>query len=173
MPFIIPKKLVINSNKTQAQFLTALNERLYIPKEKGIFKVNKFIKANYFAEVFYGSVRDNAFTVQLHRPRKYDGGGVRFNGVAVKTNNGLVIAGYLRQAISAYVAAVLSTVLLLLAGMVLFVENPLYGLLCAALIFIFNGLIFSGRKNAREIEAFLRELAGETKKSDEINKKEE
>ncbi len=159
MPFLIPKKLVVKSPLSKSRFLTKLNERLYFPKERGIFKVNKLLKNQWFSEVFYGSVRENAFTVFMHRPRKYDGGGVRFNGVAVDTNNGLVVAGYLRQSISAYITGFVVTALLLMAGIVLYVENPMYGLLCLLLLVIFDLLIFSGRKNASAIEAFIKELA--------------
>lgn len=155
---IIPKKLSFESNCSAKNFLQTLNECTYSPKETGLFKVNKIIKNHFSEDFFYGSRRENTFTVYHHNVKKRDGGGVRFNGVVIDTDNGCKIQGYLRQGISAYLFCLVWVVLTFMITVVLVVENPPYALLSLAfmLVGIFAGFWDYG--NSKKIEDFFKNL---------------
>lgn len=165
MPLFLPEKLVVNSPLTSAQFISKVKSSFAVRNEKGLFKLNRFIKTNNDSLTYYGSSRENAFTVFCHLPKKHDGGGVRFNGVAVDKQNGCVIAGYLRHGLAAYLFGLVWDLILLMAAVVFLVDQPEIFLLPVILIIAGNALLFSGRKNAVQLEKFIKELA-ETDKLD-------
>lgn len=154
---IIPKRLNFESELCAKDFLEKLNNNIYIPKETGLFKVSRIIKNHYYEDMFYGSRRENAFTVFHHNPKKRDGGGVRFNGVVIDTEKGCKVAGYLRHGLFTYVFAVLWVVLLFMITVVLIVEDP--PLAVATIVLMVVGfLLMFWDKSSKRLKLFMENL---------------
>lgn len=162
---VFPKKVVINSPLSSKEFLSSFNHKVRSTKETGIFKVNRLIKNNWASDMYYGSRRENAFTLFHHRPCKRDGGGVRFNGVVVDNENGCVVAGYIRHSLMTYAVALVWTVILAMAAVVMLVEEPSSVFLPLLLIVLGNFLLFRDSGNTKPLKAFVKEIA----KADEQN----
>lgn len=158
MAVFFPKKALFSSNLSAKVFLQKLTDNIYIPKETGLFKVNKTIRAVWSDEAFYGTRRQNAFALFYHKPFKRDGGGVRFNGVVVDTENGCKIGGYIRHGFFSYLFSAMWTLLFLMVSVVLLVENPVSCVASLGLMTAGNILIFSGSKNAKQLMAFIEDL---------------
>lgn len=172
MALLFPKKVVFDSTLNAKDFLKKLNENIYIPKETGLFKVSKIIKRNWSVDLYYGSRRQNAFTVFHHRPFKRDGGSVRFNGVVMDTDKGCKVGGYLRHGIISYAFSLIWSVLWLMISVVLLVENPVGCLVSLGLMTLGNMLIFSGGKNAEYLKVFVETLCENEDNTEIFDKKE-
>lgn len=155
---IIPKKLTFESQMSAKHFLQKLNGCIYSPKETGLFKVSKIIKSHFCEDFFYGSRRENAFTVFHHRFKKRDGGGVRFNGVVIDTESGCKIQGYLRQGIASYIFGILWVIFTFMITVVTVVENPPYALLSLGLMIVGIFVSFWDYGNSKRIKEFFENL---------------
>lgn len=172
MAIFFPKRVEFDSTLCAKDYLKKLTDNIYIPRETGLFKVNKIIRKNWSVDMYYGNRRQNAFTVFHHKPLKRDGGGVRFNGVVVDTDSGCKVGGYIRHGIFAYIFSLVWTVLLLMVTVVLLVENP-YGCIASLLLMTLgNMLIFSGGKNAEYLAAFVKTLCENEENEENLDKKE-
>lgn len=159
MFFIFPKKIVIKSELSQKEFLMKFQENTYIVKETGLFKINRILKNNWATDCYYGTRRENAFTVFHHRPLKRDGGGIRFNGVAAETKDGLVIAGYLRHGIFTYLFSLAWLLVMLLVTAAALVDKPVYALLTLGILIAGLMICYSGAFDAKRLRAYVEILA--------------
>ena len=156
---LIPKRVEITSSLSRKDFLKKLCDGICLTEETGLFKVNKFLKVNWENDVFYGSTRENAFTVFHHSKRKHDGGGVRFNGVVVDTADGCKTVGYIRHGIFTYLFSLVWTVILLMASVVFLVKDPPQAAASLILLTAGNFLVLCDRKNAKALEEFAKGLS--------------
>ena len=134
--------------------------------------MSRIIKNQFYEGIVYGNSRENAFNVFHHNPKKRDGGGVRFNGVVIDTENGCKVAGYLRHGIFTYVFAVLWIVLLFMITVVLLVEDPSYSLVSIGLLIVGVVLMCDDIKNAKRKRLFMENLCEHEKNNENNDKKE-
>lgn len=172
MALFFPKKVECDSTLDAKDFLRKLTDNIYMPKETGLFKISKIIKRNWSVDLYYGSRRQNAFTVFHHRPFKRDGGSVRFNGVVVDTDKGCKVGGFLRHGIVSYVFSLIWTILLFMVTVILLVENPVGCIVSLGLMTLGNMLIFSGGKNAKYLKVFIETLCENEENTEIFDKKE-
>lgn len=168
MLVLFPKKIKLSSGLSKKELLKKLSRNMDSHNEKGILKVNKLIKKRFNEDLFYGSRRENAFTLFHHRPFKRDGGGVRFNGVVVDSQNGCMLAGYIRHSLLSYVFGTVWCVLLFMISVVLLVENPPYCLLTLGLMIAGIFIIWGDSKNTKYLRAFLEALCETEDKNKEL-----
>lgn len=158
MIFLLPRKLEMSLKISAEDFLKELQNNIYIPTETGVFRINRIIRNHFADDIFYGSRRQNAFTVFHHRPFKNDGGGVRFNGVVINTADGCKVKGYIRHGLLAYVVAAVWVLILLMVSVVVFVENTPYTLFPLGFAVLGIFVIFRDFGNAKRLRAFIEKL---------------
>ena len=171
MFLIIPKKITVSSEFSQKQYLSAFQKNTYFMKETGVFKVSKLIKNNWDTQCYYGTRKDNKLTLFYHRPKKRDGGGIRFNGTVEKTKDGCQINGYIKQSWITYVLAVVWMAVFVLLSLLFLVDAPKNLFISLSLIIIGFFVFFWCGKRPKYIKAFL-EVLGE-KEPKPIDKREE
>lgn len=155
---LIPKKLEFESSLSAKEFLEKVNRCLYYPKETGLFKIGNFTRNHFSEDLFYGSRRENAFTVFHHSPKKRDGGGVRFNGVVIDTENGCKVAGYIRHSIWAYLFSLAWLLVTFMITVVVLVESPKYTLVSLVFMLLGGYLALRDCGNSKRLREFLENL---------------